>query len=176
MNFAEEQIQASFFLFFLLSTKSRRQLRSTKTEPFWMCRPKASVNPPTFPVMCCQRSSLRLCLYMTVQSLPVWDWRNLIQPDTLVRLCQVCFFFSFFFPVSMLLRNVCKKPFSHHSLYVPYLALKRRLLIWFSWHVLTRYFAVCDKLPRMCNIAKIFNWHVCMCIDRWTPPPEAELW
>lgn len=125
-----------------------------------MCRPKASVNPPTFPVMCCQRSSLRLCLYMTVQSLPVWDWRNLIQPDTLVRLCQVCFF-SFFFPVSMLLRNVCKKPFSHHSLYVPYLALKRRLLIWFSWHVLTRYFA--SKAQALF----VINCHVCVTLQRY---------
>lgn len=118
-----------------------------------MCRPKASVNPPTFPVMCCQRSSLRLCLYMTVQSLPVWDWRNLIQPDTLVRLCQVCFF-SFFFPVSMLLRNVCKKPFSHHSLYVPYLALKRRLLI--VWQMFWQGI-----------LLFVINCHVCVTLQRY---------
>lgn len=146
-----------------------------------MCRPKASVNPPTFPVMCCQRSSLRLCLYMTVQSLPVWDWRNLIQPDTLVRLCQVCFFSFFFSSINVTEERLQKIFFS--PLFVRSISgaeTKAANLIFLTCFdkvfCLKSTSAVCDKLPRMCNIAKIFNWHVCMCIDRWTPPPEAELW
>ena len=161
---------AFFFFFRFFQRKVGDSSARQKTEPFWMYRPKASVNPPTFPVMCCQRSSLRLCLDMTVQSLPVWDWRNLIQPDTLVRLWWV-----FFFPprdnvteeslqkkyvVKFRLRFACMSVLclassltwhkyfscsasSHHS--VAYLPLKRKLLIRFSWHVLTCYFAYSDS-------------------------------